>query len=541
MAAYSGDLESLAQESGNGASIDAFSPRGSTPLIYALENHQQRAAEWLLAHGANPSHPSRTGFTPLSYAFWAGVDKRGGPEAFDERWLRLLLERGADPLAAPKYRDPLLFLVASEYPPQAKALRFVLSHHLPVDQRSGKDCWTALSRVVAMESFYPKEKNEVVGLLLAAGADPNVSWATNSYVESKRSYPTPLIRAAQGLVREMEQPAASVAGWEARLKLINALLDAGADPRFGGFGSQVSLPAQCVEVPEGEPGSSSSGGSSWGDFSNERSNPALTEIIGDASSFRPAFDRLVDAASPIASGEIGYPAFEAVLSRYSNLLAQTHWVEDDLAKNDPRAAQQYTMLRERVADLEYALTRLLDLRARVNPEQVQLSEENTWNDLWTAMDGISSLPLFEHRMPDALYEAFLAAGANPALRKGGFFGDHSSLITHLILKKAASKLELLRKHPGLLTHIPLWCGRSVADIGKALGQQGRDSLTTPTGQVARHFLLDLLSQPGCHVRTEDERQQVTASLRKLGDSEITRALSQSAFGAMGERVPEAHR
>lgn len=542
-AAYSGDLEILGRLLDSGAVIDEFSPRGTTPLIYALRNRQFAAAELLLTRGANPSQTSRDGFTPLSYAFWAGID-RENPDAFDDRWLQLLLSRGADPLAHSKYREPLLFLVASHYPSQPKALRFVLSYSLPVDQRAGKDCRTALADVVNMEVSEMEAKNDIVRLLLTAGANPNVSWVINLYSDNKRSYPTPLIDVTHGFTPEMGQLGASARA-RARLELVNLLLEAGADPRFGGYGSNVRLPPECVEAPEDGPGSSGTSAAAWRGLFEEPSNPALTEIFGHVTSFRPALERLANAAAPIGAGEIGYRALELTLAHYSHLLSHMEMIAGEMAKESSRAMAEYPELLERKSDLEYAQARLLKLRARVNPEDVLLSKDGEWNDLWLAQttrdeSGIESLPLFEHRMPDELYKAYLSAGASPALRKGNHFNEHASLITHLIRARAASKLELLRQYPGLLTRIPTWCGRSVADIGHALGRSdaaAQAKLATPTGQVARRFLLDLLRQPACRLLDEEQRHELPALLARLGDPEIDQALAASALGIRNGRRP----
>ena len=536
LAAHQGDIDTLERLLAAGAAIEEFSPRGTTPLIYALRNRQYEAAERLLERGANPSQTTREGFSPLSYAFWAGI-QREAPQDFDARWLRLLLARGADPLAFSAYREPLLYQVAHYYPPQPEALQFVLGYALPVDQRAAPNCMTALSNVVFNETAYPEAKNRIVRLLLAAGANPNVSWAANHMVGDKRRYPTPLITAAGGFHRERDETHINEASRAARLELLDLLLAAGADPRFGGNGSQLRLPAECHEIPEAGPGSSWSAGSSWSDLETVQSNPALTEILGDLAPFRTAFDRILGRATPIAAGEIGYPALEATLASYSQLRTRQEMQAADLAKNEPRAVRAQPERQARLADLEYAMTTLLQLGAGINPEHVQLAGERSWSELWQA-DGIEVLPLFEHRLPDALYEDFLRAGANPAVRKGGHFSDNVALVTHLIRQRAASKLDLLRQHPGLLTRVPPWCGRTVADISRALGyneQDARKLLATPTGQTAKRFLLDLLRQPNCTLPDPEERAQLPALLTRLQDTDINQALAQSPLGEKPKR------
>lgn len=531
LAAYQGDTDSLERLLTAGAAIGELSPRGTTPLIYALRNRQFAAAKLLLERGANPSQTTREGFSPLSYAFWSGI-QHDAPPAFDPRWLRLLLAHGADPLAFSAYREPLLYQVARYYPPQPEALQFVLGYALPVDQRATPNCMTALSNVVFNETAYPEAKNRIVRLLLAAGANPNVSWAANHTVGNKRRYPTPLLTAAAGFSRERELPGnpRSLAG---RLELLDLLLAAGADPRFGGNGSQLRLPAECVEIPNGGPGSSSSAGSSWSDLEPGQANPALSEILGHLAPFRSAFDSVIARAAPIATGEIGYPALETTLGQYSRLRTRQEMMAAELARKEPRAVQVQPELQARLADLEYALAVLLQLGARINPEHVLL-EDGAWNELWQAKvtpreGGIEDLPLFEHRLPDALYADFLRAGANPAVRKGGHFSDNVALVTHLIRQQAASKLDLLRQYPGLLSRIPPWCGRTVADIGQALigysGQDARKRLATPTGQAAKRFLLDLLRQPNCSLPA-----QVPDLLTPLQDADINQALTQNLLG-----------
>lgn len=529
LAAYQGDTETIGQLLAQGAAIDEPDPNDTAPLIYALRQRQYAATELLLTRGANTS-AKHSGFTALSFAFWAGLDHQN-KTPYDGRWLKLLLEHGADMHATTKFRPPLLTQVTTEYPPRPEALKIVLDYRPRINQRSGEQCTTALMSVLPRRSQYPEAKYQIVRMLLEAGASTNLTEITNHVVGMNRSYPTPLLLATRGFnYVDITTDDLAIRG-----ELIDLLLKYGADPRFGGIGGRHEnhQDENCQELPENGPGTSWSAATAWSDFSGSTGNPALTELLGDTAGHRAVFDRIIAAASPIAPGEVGYPALDSALASYKRVVNYIELIESDKSPSVDNQ-QKRVHLQARRADLEHALRTLIDLDVPLNPAHLVLPPDTNWQELWTPLTGIEHLPLFEHRMPDDIYLRLLQSGANPAIRPGDL-SSRDALIKHLIRQKATSKITILNEHLGLLERVPSWCGRTVGDIGEALVRPGKapENLAKPEGQAAKRILLKLLRNPACTARGEELRQRLPELFRQLDDPEIEQAFRQSPL-AVGE-------
>lgn len=521
-AAAQGDIATLQARLDAGQAVDQTDAKGNSALIHALRRKQFAASELLLARGANPSQYSGDKFSALSFAFWAGINQEK-PETYDGRWLRLLLDRHAEINATTPHRDPLLYLVATAYPPQPEALKLVLAYHPRIDQRSGRECNSALGAVIAMESSFRDAKNGIVRQLLEAGADPNLV----SFGSSRQLAPTPLLKAIRGYGYEELRSDGVKDNRAARLALIDLLFEFGADPRAG---SDLALqpPAECPDA------AGDWGGSIEELAFDEQGNPALTTSLGETAAFRDAFERVLRGATPVAPGEIGYAAIEHALARYAHLAESLEMLESYRYSDQPDA-QKIANLQARRADLEHALHRLLELGARTNPDHFILPPESSSDELPIATtspetSGTEHLPLYEYRQPDALYLRFLQAGADPAIRPGGFANKGEALFSRLIRHQAASKLDLLKDHLGRLKSTPRWCGRSVLDIVQAIGYNAperRTTLATPAGAVAREILIELLNEPTCSFGDAASAPVVAAQLRELVDPELNRAVAHS--------------
>lgn len=525
-AAEAGDVAALQKFVANGIEIDA-QEKGKSALVRALERRQFNAATWLLQHGADANQTTRDGFSALSYAYWAGIAP--APQPYDVRWLDLLFQRGAD-VDALHRNATVLMQVVGDRPFRPEAFQRILAQHPQLERRKAKSCATAL--------FDALGSTEAMQLLLEAGTHPNVNEITNAYYGAGdwgyMMYATPLLRAAGRSAGYGEPQSAAELQYEEQVWL---LLKHGANPRWGGIGGPHEAHLDCPEGKPGAPGVSGTAAPEWVGFDFGQSNPALTQLLGVASPRRTLFDELARVAQPIAPGEIGFPAIYHAVGNYKGLLSRIH--PNDPDKNPPATAEQsteYPFMRQRQQNLEYALHRLLDLDAKVNPA-VRLSTSLGWGDLWlTSLDdstsGLGLLPLYVDEMPDALYLRFLQHGASPAIRADAFQGDTPPVVEYLIKRGAASKLALVGAYLGALNSVPPWCGATVRSIAQALQPQfsaprgaADPPLGSATGQEAKKILLTLLRNPHC----ESNFDGLDALLKNLADTQINQAYAASAL------------
>lgn len=75
-AARTGDVERIGECRAAGVPIDVADADGCTPLLVAARQHRRAAVAALLAAGADPHRPARSGFTPLLLAATSAVTLR---------------------------------------------------------------------------------------------------------------------------------------------------------------------------------------------------------------------------------------------------------------------------------------------------------------------------------------------------------------------------------------------------------------------------------------------------------------------------------
>lgn len=540
-AADRGDNAAIERFLAEGDNIDARFPGGTapqavpggTPLLFALRKKRLATAEFLLDRGADPNGTTSDGFSALHYAFWAGLADDKSSSGYDGRFLRLLLDRGAAIDARAPHRDSVLMLIGGYSPAQPDALRTLLAYRLDVNRRQPPKCETVFYRLVSETRGLSAAKEQALKLLLTAGANPDANLAGNGYYgvgggKDGWSYPhyrTPLLRAANFHSYADFGTSGYRADLAATAELVRFLLDNGANPRRGGIGGPHDSDPECLDIPDGQPGSSGTAAPEWVGFPFTRANPALSELLGRTAIHRESFDRVVAAAQPIQSGEIGFPAVHDMLSSYNHL---KYYLSRD--KDSPADAERYRATRVLKENLEHGLRSVLRLGGRVNPAFVRLSTETGWRDLWEtgfspAYGGVKYLPLYEHEMPDDLYLAFLEAGASPAIRrdKGGVSGADVSVIQYLIRRNAASKLALIGGHLGLLERLPTWCGRTVNEIAEELAARSAARSTDVSfgeaDREARKILRTLLRNPACMgAMARQEREPLLRTISRFADT-----------------------
>lgn len=156
-AARAGDLESIRTLLEFGADPNAADLQGTTPLHWAAYRENLEMAKLLIRAGANAMSVNRYEFTPHYFAATNG----------DAEMLRVLLEAGADANWVDPIGETLLMTVSRTG--SVEAARVLLDFGSVVDARDRDHDQTALMVAVREGS------TGIVGLLLSAGADPNVA------------------------------------------------------------------------------------------------------------------------------------------------------------------------------------------------------------------------------------------------------------------------------------------------------------------------------------------------------------------------------
>ncbi|MFI8719326.1 ankyrin repeat domain-containing protein [Stenotrophomonas sp. NPDC077464] len=88
-ALLAGDISALDEVAADGIDVNGEMIDGWTPLPFSIGNKRFASAEWLLSRGADANSMDGGGNSAISWA----VKMRSG------RHVRLLLERGSDPLS----------------------------------------------------------------------------------------------------------------------------------------------------------------------------------------------------------------------------------------------------------------------------------------------------------------------------------------------------------------------------------------------------------------------------------------------------------
>lgn len=159
-AAEAGDLATLQRLLEAGAPVDARDARGRTALMAATHADQPAAARLLIARGADVNARDAIQDTPYLFA-----GSRGRLAI-----LRLALAAGADLRSTNRYGSTPL--MAAAYRGHVDNVRELLRAGVAVNHvnRLG---WTALTEAIALGDGSPAQV-QIVGLLLEAGADPQI-------------------------------------------------------------------------------------------------------------------------------------------------------------------------------------------------------------------------------------------------------------------------------------------------------------------------------------------------------------------------------
>lgn len=191
-AAWKGDMAAACHALAHGGSVNARDKDGKTPLIWAALGGHIEVFRLLMARGADPFSQDNGGFTALKAAARAG----------NEELVDLLLEQGENPQAAliwaAEGAQTALFedLLARGYPmPPLRLYQAVRSGNLEAVQaalyRGESANQGGFGGSVLMEAAHLGH-TEIVGLLLANGADPNMQdkdgldamyWARNQQIK----------------------------------------------------------------------------------------------------------------------------------------------------------------------------------------------------------------------------------------------------------------------------------------------------------------------------------------------------------------------
>jgi ankyrin len=170
-----------------GATIDARTKKGLTPLHFSALNGNQRISEVLVAIGADVNASSQEGFTPVYLAAskgnsglvrslirsgaridaitrhgFAAIHAAVNSKSLDT--VEILLRAGADPNVIPSNGETPLMSAASES--QSGILKLLLEHNADVNG-------SASTGITALHIAAREATPETVSVLLEAGADPN--------------------------------------------------------------------------------------------------------------------------------------------------------------------------------------------------------------------------------------------------------------------------------------------------------------------------------------------------------------------------------
>jgi ankyrin repeat protein len=164
-AVNAGDLQAVRALIKSRADVNARSGDGSTPLLWAVHHSNDEIAGVLIAAGAAVDTANDFGITPLLHA------SRNG----DAAMVDLLLRGGANAsLAHPEGETPLMAAARSGSLP---AVRSLVARGVNVNAAESFQKTTALMWAAA------EGHTEIVGLLLEAGADPDLQAHVTSLTE----------------------------------------------------------------------------------------------------------------------------------------------------------------------------------------------------------------------------------------------------------------------------------------------------------------------------------------------------------------------
>lgn len=241
------DAGTLAELLEAGADPNAPGGEGQPPLVVALRDLKGQAAEdlasLLLEAGADPNRTGPKRITPLELTLGAG----------SARLVRMLLEAKADPngrTASGLY--PLRLAASSGKPELVKELLAAGAKVDLADQQSQP------LLVSALKDLKDPAREEVAGLLLEAGIDPNRSdrkglvpleWALR---ERRHGLVAKLLKAKADPNAETSDGRTPLgcAAESGAIETLRCLLEAGADPNAGG---KTGCPPLLAAIRDGPP------------------------------------------------------------------------------------------------------------------------------------------------------------------------------------------------------------------------------------------------------------------------------------------------
>lgn len=238
-AASAGDVKALRALLSAGADVNATDREGYTPLMRATAAAKPAAMRALLEAGADPNRAARDGERALGLAMLYGT-----PAAVE-----LLLQQGADVRYADANGDTPLMTAYGYGSPRVVELLLAAGADVHARRHDGLTVMDLVQRLFEAGVVEPSASDRKVRqLLLDAGAQ-----ATPKPAAPPRPEPHPLVVAAEaGDVRKVRQllkagapvdaafPEGRTALWYAAggaPEVVQALLEAGADPNAGGADS----------------------------------------------------------------------------------------------------------------------------------------------------------------------------------------------------------------------------------------------------------------------------------------------------------------
>jgi ankyrin repeat protein len=161
-AVRAGDVESVRSRLADGADLEIRDGEGRTPLLLATRQDAVEIARLLIEAGADVNAKDAIKDTPFLYAGGEGRDAI----------LRMILATGEANLRDTNRYGGVALIPASHHG-HPSTVRILLDTDIDIDHVNNLG-WTALIEAVILGDGGPVHQ-EIVGLLVDAGADPNIA------------------------------------------------------------------------------------------------------------------------------------------------------------------------------------------------------------------------------------------------------------------------------------------------------------------------------------------------------------------------------